>query len=277
MQDSIYTQLRKNGLKAIDAFTQAQNRIAAGEKWYNVKSTRANIEYNPASDDGLQWVENGSAGLRFVGYADEIATRNYNYACGIDHKGWYTMDDGANGETLRGVVYQLPARKGKPQYIAGYADPINEDCARLDFTSIYEGEKGGASEGVSYDSAARDAAKRSDRIAEISAEKEREYNDAFMHGSDYNQAGVDLKSKRKETIALIRDIKNERARGASETICNALRSVINSYLQQIADLKKTRADLWEEYEHLREPHNHWRQHLWIAFCDGADLNSAINS
>jgi hypothetical protein len=37
------------------------------------------------------------AGLRFVGYADELASLN--------HKGWFTHPDGFPDETLRGGVW----------------------------------------------------------------------------------------------------------------------------------------------------------------------------
>lgn len=114
-----------------------------------------------------RWIESTErASLRFVGFADELAN--------LSHTGWYTDDDGSNGETLRGAVWQLPARSGRAQYIAGYMDPNNDGAAMVDF-DIIEGKLGGA-EAYDYDSdSKRDTARQADGIAECAAETERDY------------------------------------------------------------------------------------------------------
>src|SRR5690606_9843007 len=67
-----------------------------------------------------RWCEDTKdAGLRFVGFADELAPR------AIMHKGWYANLDGS-GEVYRGAVWQLPARGGQCIYVAGFPDPNNE-------------------------------------------------------------------------------------------------------------------------------------------------------
>jgi hypothetical protein len=56
--------------------------------------------------DSLRWFESTSdAGLRFIGWADELPG-------GPDHTGWFATADG-DGATLRGGVWQLPGRKGR--------------------------------------------------------------------------------------------------------------------------------------------------------------------
>ena len=82
---------------------------------------------NPVSSDGLRWVENVSKGWRLIGYADELNRS-------VQHTGWFTDEDGMS-ETLRGIVYKLPSRKGSPVYAVGYADPYNDDCARLEIVT----------------------------------------------------------------------------------------------------------------------------------------------
>jgi hypothetical protein len=270
----LYKRIRANGATAQAAYIQAQNRFAAGVEWWNIPNMRANIEYNQAGKDGARWIEHAATGLRFVGYADEVATRNYNYAYGIDHTGWFTDDDGT-GAKLRGVVYQLPARKGKPQYIAGYIDSENFDDtggARLYLNTIYEGEKGGAAEGASYDKTAREVARHADSIAEKQAEEEREYNEAWRAGSDYAEELQGIKETRRACLELISAIKKERARGAAPVICNALREQVKAHLRIIGKAKKHAAELWDDYEHLRNPRNAWRAHLWAAFADGAGID-----
>lgn len=260
----LYLRLRKNGMSASRAYTEAKNRHAAGVEWWNIPA-RGAIEYNQASADGARWVEHAATGLRLVGFADEVATRNYNYAYGVDHKGWYTDEDGARG-TLRGIVYQLPARKGKPVYIIGYTESENFEetgGARLDFSSLYYGEKGGVAEGASYDSDARNAARHADKMAESAAEKEREYNEAYDAGRDYEYLGEQLSSERKATLELIRDMKAQRARGATPAICNALAGVIKSSLREIARLKEKRAQLVDDFSAA------WRAEVWPAFNEGA--------
>lgn len=128
-----------------------------------------NVEYNPASEmhgyKNVRFVENVSKGLRFVGFADEIARSEGSRA--IDHNGWYT-DDVFQDETYRGVVYQLPSHgKGGTCFVYGYADPNNDDCALLAFDVT--GDK-------------LEAAKQADRFAEIFAEHEREYQEAWHAG-----------------------------------------------------------------------------------------------
>ena len=94
------------------------------------------IEYNRAFEAhgyrNVRWVENVSRGLRLVGFADEIASKE-GHRRTIDHRGWFTDEDQC-GEIYRGVVYQLPSHGDEKEcYVYGYADPNNDDCALLCF------------------------------------------------------------------------------------------------------------------------------------------------
>lgn len=242
---SLYSRIRANGATALKAYIQAKERTAAGKEWYNIPVLRPVIQYNPASDDGLRWVEHASAGLRFKGYADEVATR-------INHKGWYTQDDGFSDETLRGVVYQLPARDGKPQYIPGYVETCNFDDtggARLDFSDIRDCEI--------------EAAYAGDRLAEIAAEKEREHNSAWRAGNDYAHAKDTIAKERKKCLALLSAMRAERKRGAPEPICNALREQIKRHVAVITQARNEAAQLVDNFNAS------WRADVWPAFNEGA--------
>lgn len=113
-------------------------------------------EFTPQGDrsvnpDKYRWVENITPALRFVGRSDEIVR--------LRHTGYYTNQ--FQDETVRGEVYQLPARNGKPQYVPAVSDPCNENCAYLDFRSVTTDKE--------------DCARNADSMAECWAESEREY------------------------------------------------------------------------------------------------------
>lgn len=237
-----YKRFRNNGKTASVALVNAKDSMQAGRKLYDIK-TRATIEYNPETKEGYRWIENASAGLRLVGYADKVATR-------IQHKGWYTDDD---GEVLRGVVYQLPARKGKPQYISGYADPYNDDCALLDFTHIHNDKI--------------QAAYAADRIAELAAEKERDYKEAYRAGAMYSDALQIVKDNRVQCIGLIAAIRIERNRQAPKIICDTLRAQVQRHIAAIKSAREQARRLYDDYAHLKEA----RKHLLDAFNDGAGV------
>ena len=190
------------------------------------------IEYNPAINDpkrmhgykNVRWIENVSRGLRLVGYADEIAR--------IDHKGWYTDDDGSNGETYRGIVYQLPSH-GETLYVYGYADPCNDDCALLCFDT--ETDK-------------LDAARAADRFAEIFAEEQREYSTAWQAGRRAEEIADEVATMRKDALAIGEEMRAaKRAKLEAPTICATLRGEIMSLYRQIQKARKERDDLIDSY------------------------------
>lgn len=117
-----------------------------------MKNKPRHICYCKPDRHGLRWVENPTHGLRFVGYADAIATN-------IRHQGWYTDD--CQDDTYRGVVYRLPARNGVEQFVPGYVASWDDTGSCLDFTSIDDNE-------IS-------AAHQADGLAQAYAEREIEY------------------------------------------------------------------------------------------------------
>lgn len=102
------------------------------------------------------------AGLRDAGMAEKIL--------GLRHTGWFKDADAS--ETYAGRVWQLPARDGQTQFIAGYEDKDADYC-QLD-----------ASAGrLSIFATARDAAHAADDLARIHAESEREHDERWQEAS----------------------------------------------------------------------------------------------
>lgn len=124
------------------------------------------------------WIERPrDAGLRLVGYADEIAK--------LRHRGWYC--DEYQDEVFRGVVYRLPHSRG---FIAGYADPYNKGCAFVELSAC-------ATE--------VDAAHSADEIARYEAEREIEYQESqsakLRAEEEAEQFAKDLESQRSDMYA----------------------------------------------------------------------------
>lgn len=144
-------------------------------------------------ETACRWIENPeSKGLRLAGLAHDVHPR------AVRHTGWYTDDDG-HGDSVSGVVYQLPARRGRVRFLAGYADPWNTDKdgvgPALLSLEVYESANPGYFEETS--DAAHDAARAADGMAESMAENEREYRAA-------NDAGRDARAKAGEALEACR-------------------------------------------------------------------------
>jgi hypothetical protein len=188
------------------------------------------IEYNAAHDShghkNVRWVENVSRGLRNVGFADEIIER-------LRHKGWFTEDDGDNGEVYRGIVYQLPSHGEGECYVYGYADPCNDDCALLVFDIV--GDK-------------TEAARNADRFAEVCAEEQRDYNRAWQAGRRAEDLAEEVKTMRRDALAIAEEMRAARkANIAAPTICEVLRGKIFALYRQIQKARKERSELFDSY------------------------------
>lgn len=163
------------------------------------------IYYNP-EHNGRRCVENAGNGLRFVGYVDDILTN-------IRHTGWFV--DNFQEETARGVVYQLPARNGAKQYIAGYQLPCDDTCVCLSFD-------------ITDDKTT--AAMWADSMTELMAEEEREYDAKFQAEQQIEQACDEIADAREThsmTIVALSDAK------ANPVLESAARSVINQARQSV--------------------------------------------
>ena len=234
----------------------ARKLLAEGKKAYSDEWSWQRGAHNvtiqpkrPFDSSQYAWIENTcAAGLRFVGYADEIAGRPTWPCRGIDHQGWF-IDSDFQSEVYRGGVWQLPARKGVARYLAGYSDPHNDGAAFVDL-NIIEGER----QTDSYDSrdedAKRDAAFRADSIAERNAEREREYNDVWQKGAEYESLGEDVESERSALIELLsesRELRKDAKLKGKPALCALLRSQVTSALRTIEKAREKRAKLLDEY------------------------------
>jgi len=115
------------------------------------------------------WYCKASVPFRLVGYADELIRS-------IDHQGWY--GDSFQDRTLRGIVFQLPARNGQTQYLYGYEE--SDSGSIVLYRDIETDES--------------DAARSADGRAEWVAEESREYDEAWHAGavaSDKVQEALD--------------------------------------------------------------------------------------
>jgi hypothetical protein len=118
------------------------------------------ILYNPEwvpdkpYGDRYRIVEFPTTGLRLVGTAYEVARKE---GFRLDATGYYV--DEHQDELAVGEVYQLPACKGKPQYVPAVHDPWN-DAAIIDFHSVTDD--------------IRDAVRWADSMADKYAEESRE-------------------------------------------------------------------------------------------------------
>jgi len=226
-----YLYHRSLGYRAADALDLAHHDLLRGKVRYG-RARRA-VAYNPEfaayGESRLRWIENVTDGLRLVGYADELAR--------LDHTGWY-LDDYC-GDTVRGAVWQLPGRHGEPLYVAGYADPWNDNAACLSFDDLTDDKA--------------TAAQWADAIAERMAEAERDYQRAASAGFEFGELAEDIARRRREILDLLRERKAVAgpACGTLPTICTALRERITANVKAIGEARKRRAELLEAFG--REP------------------------
>lgn len=198
----------------------------------STKQRTKHVEYNPPHTSHgytVRWVENASRGLRLVGFADEVARREHSRA--IEHKGWF-IDDEGTGDVYRGVVYQLPSR-GAPQYVYGYADPCNGDCALLCFD---------------VETTLLDAARAADRFAEIFAEEARDYDRASQASARCEDLAAEIKEARKRALAIGQEMRAAKRQNIiAPTICASMRREIASLYRGIQKARKEIASLVSAY------------------------------
>lgn len=222
---------RQHGRNATAALALARQDIANSKNRYpssRIGGMRGGEPFKRGSDT-MAWFENPGDYLRLTGLSHEILELKYT--------GWYTEDDGDNGELMRGVVYQLPSRKGKKLFMYGYADPNNDGAACLSLSLADDKE---------------DAARWADSIAEHAAERERGYNRAWQAGRDYEDLGDRVATARRECLDLIAEAKAACAALADfAAIKGTIRGQITEYVHDISKWRKKRRKLLDEYG--REP------------------------
>lgn len=221
---------RSRGKDADMALAMARDDLAKGNRHYGACSPH--IVYNPRNAKGEGWVENVTDGLRFVDYADKVCRY-------IDHTGWFTDDD-QQGELYRGAVWRLPHGR----FVGGYNDPNVDGSALIDFSDIFTCEK--------------EAARRGDRLAEIHAEHERDYERAFQAGTRWHDLGEERKTLSSNTLALVRELK-ALPRNVGEAVRDTCLNTIERNLRDRQKLFEEREELFASY------------HCEDAFQEGAQL------
>lgn len=170
------------------------------------------IVYNPefeAGRDRLRCVENASRGLRVLGPVHDL-----RFVCRVDHTGWH-LDPLGDGETVHGVVIQLPGRSGFARFVPAVSDPCNDDCYLVDFHDLYDAP------GDDTDDAVRDCAHAADRLAELYAERERDYQTEEGARIRIEEARERIAAERKEVHALAAEMR-EHAGHKAPAICKEL-------------------------------------------------------
>lgn len=264
---------------ASEALANARRDIAEGKKRYP-----ASYGWNPAfkarGSDHMRWIEKPAAcGLRFVGYADKINR--------LDHTGWYSDND--QSSTIRGVVFQMPGRNGKPLFVPGYDNADNGAADNggpvcLSFEDVTEGEgvefiKSPHGNYWTYESnpakhdGARTAAGIADQLAQWCAESEREYQAALQAGGRFAELGAEIESVRATVKALLAERRAARANGESyPAICATIRQHVRAALHSIDKARQERRKLREgDYVSEWLPGFSTRDStLRAAFNDGAN-------
>ncbi|MFU1607360.1 hypothetical protein ACM25O_13325 [Sulfitobacter pontiacus] len=275
---SIYPE--RYGFRAVHALNLARETIAANKKsrapyadgsrvWAGLGGTDG-APFEAYGESACRWIENPEArGLRFVGLAHDVGRAGYSYARdAVEHKGWYLDADGM-GETVAGVVYQLPGRNGRARYLAGYADPHNTGAdgrgPALLSLDVLEGD----ATDFSYDPdpVLRDAARRADGIAERMAEAERDYQAGFAMG---RKARGKMDAARETGRAWLEACREARAMYAARHGFPALPGPIARELCRVAIA--TARQLRKQYEKQRRKASAWRAEQLPGGYDAARLD-----
>ena len=139
---SIYRELRARSrhYNARDAIAAARRHMIA------LQDYRAKLDAWRAEPDKRRFAPGGQAnrpkypqlyssrpepsfldGLRNCGHVDELFPRAF------DHRGYFA--DSWQERVYRGQVWQLPARDGQCQYVAGYVEPDSDYPVRRSFSA----------------------------------------------------------------------------------------------------------------------------------------------
>lgn len=210
--------------------------------WYGSAGGPAGARFQH-SGDVLRWIENTeAAGLRFVAWADELAS--------LRHTGWHCDDEGR--ETLRGGVWQLPGKAGAARLLYGYAEfegrgEMNPGSAALCVSDVQTVPMRGEFGNLDETDGARDAARWADGLAESTAEDRRDYDSAYQAGREAAEADAAAIAARAELLPLLGELRAlRRAPVAGETpnACRALRRAVDSLLETISEKRAERESAW---------------------------------
>ena len=148
-------------------------------------------------------------------YADKIIN--------LRHTGWYT-DDICFG-ILRGVVFKLAKGRG---YLAGYEELEDgknyNDGALVELEIVHDKEQ---------------AAREADRLAELAAEKERWYQEAW-------QAGRQVEDLKEEALRAWSDVKQLSKTPKTEARDRAMRRLLQDITSNRAEIEKLTDEFGDE-------------------------------
>ena len=151
------------------------------------------------SSTRLTWMEDLSGHFRNVTDAHRVIK--------LGHTGWYL--DSFQSETAHGIVLQLPARDGKPVWLHGVADPYNSNSGMV------------ALEAHEWTDVKEDAARWSDRMAEIYAEVSREADSKDQAERQIETARERIAALREDLLSTIRDTRT--SLNLKPKVCEAVR------------------------------------------------------
>lgn len=212
------------------------------------RSISYNQEYSPDynKSERYRFVENIRDGLRWLGPIHEIKRDDVRR---IGHRGWYTSEFYDSEEVCYGVVAQLPARDGKPQYVPGWQSKqeiygSHDDSAVLDFQGVTE----------DLDRAVRDA----DTIAKWTAEAEQEYQRKDRLETTIAENREQIRELRKEVKDILKSWRNLRRQEGYHGdlfgnpvvfLTSALEKV---FKEAIRGIRQRSHKLWKEIRNMEE-------------------------
>lgn len=279
---------RPSMMTATAALANARRDVAEGKRRYGPSPWRKGDGNNPMSEERAVWIESPSSmGLRFVGYADELVK--------LDHTGWFTNDF---GDTIRGVVYQLPGRDGKARFVAGHDNADNGAAhnggpAYVDFSQIIESDfeaemrdalrsmgkhyhtperlKPGYWAEAAHESARKEAARAANEFTRVQAEREREYNTAWQAGSMWRDTVDEIRGEREHVKAMLgewRTVRDKARMASVPALCGAIRASIASSIARVQELRDKRDKLASgDYQ---------QGEIYLGFYPSPELRAAFN-
>lgn len=231
---------------AQSALAKAREDVAASKYRYPSSLFARSVVSWSIDRPGLAWIEEPAAvGLRFVGWADEIVQS-------ISHRGWFT--DEFESSTLRGGVWQLPSRDGRPVYVAGYVSSDTPEAAFVDLGGRVKGVKGGLGyRGGDHEAEARQAAREADGMAEEAAESEREYRAASNARMQYEELADEIATTRRDLLNVLAERRVAKSRDPEgfPALCRLIRYSARCGLRDIYNARKKRRELMADF--AREP------------------------
>lgn len=256
--------------RTLETGTKSANPYGDGSRVWSGLGGRNGAPFAAYGESACRWIENPeSVGLRLVGLAHDVGKAGYTHLRNaVEHTGWHLDPDG-DGESVSGVVYQLPGRNGRARYLVGYADAYNGDGRgngpALLSLEILEGDA--TDSDWDADPMKREAATRADGIAERMAQAEREFQAGDRMG---RKARRKADAARETGRAWLEACRDARAMWKARHGFPALPGPIARELTRVAI--GTARNLRAEYLEQREAARDWRAEHMPGTYDAARLD-----